>query len=376
MKVKGYIEGYYGKILNWNERISILKTLKDLNLNTYFYAPKEDIYQRLQWRKPYPKDWLVKFKNFCHIAHENKISVIYGISPGLDFNFKDSEKDYFFLINKINSLLDSGADNIALMFDDIIEIKEIKKNSLGERGYFHGLMAKKVSKILNKKNFFVVPEIYADEIYNNPEDYFTRFCQNLPLEIRLFLTGEQIVSKNLEFPKNLGKIPSLIKNEVIYWDNYYCNDYCPRRIFVGKWINRDRNLNLLLNGTGLIETDKLLLNLMKIGDNTKKWREALINHKVPKEFFNVSKFFDKPYFEKSFIEKIVIDKAKFLKSIDFLLWSWKEPISREWYPYIFGLKQDFLIYYKDFSTERVFKTQTHFSSKHINNSFIKNNEKS
>ena len=35
-----------------------------------------------------------------------------------------------------------------------------------------------------------------------------------------------------------------------------------------------------------------------------------------------------------------------------------------------------LIYYKDFSTERVFKTQTHFSSKHINNSFIKKNEKS
>ena len=27
-KIKGYIEGYYGKLLSWNEREEILKVLK------------------------------------------------------------------------------------------------------------------------------------------------------------------------------------------------------------------------------------------------------------------------------------------------------------------------------------------------------------
>ena len=46
----GYIEGYYGKLLSWKSRKLIVKSLIKNKMNTYFYAPKEDVFHRLYWR--------------------------------------------------------------------------------------------------------------------------------------------------------------------------------------------------------------------------------------------------------------------------------------------------------------------------------------
>ena len=48
----GYIEGYYGRLLSFAERGRILKQLKHLGMNSYFYAPKDDPYHRFNWRQP------------------------------------------------------------------------------------------------------------------------------------------------------------------------------------------------------------------------------------------------------------------------------------------------------------------------------------
>ena len=44
--IVGYIEGFYGKLLSWNDRINIVNCLSKNKMNTYFYAPKEDINHR------------------------------------------------------------------------------------------------------------------------------------------------------------------------------------------------------------------------------------------------------------------------------------------------------------------------------------------
>ena len=63
----GYIEGYYGKLLNWEDRVSIINKLHENNMNCYLYAPKEDIYHRFLWRQEFDNDWILQFKNFCKI---------------------------------------------------------------------------------------------------------------------------------------------------------------------------------------------------------------------------------------------------------------------------------------------------------------------
>ena len=47
-----------------------------------------------------------------------------------------------------------------------------------------------------------------------------------------------------------------------------------------------------------------------------------------------------------------------LESLDYLLWKWKGDLSREWYPLIFGLKQDLQINQKLLTSERIIKSQT------------------
>ena len=84
----GYIEGYYGKLLSWDNRKLIVKSLQKNNMNTYFYAPKEDENHRLNWREKYNLKWRKDFREFTKFSKTNNINVIAGIAPGLDFDFK------------------------------------------------------------------------------------------------------------------------------------------------------------------------------------------------------------------------------------------------------------------------------------------------
>ena len=38
----GYIEGYYGKLLEWQDRDRLLDGLEAVGMTSYFYAPKDD----------------------------------------------------------------------------------------------------------------------------------------------------------------------------------------------------------------------------------------------------------------------------------------------------------------------------------------------
>ena len=87
-KINGYIEGYYGKLLTWNDRKEIIKTLSLNKMNFYFYCPKEDIYHRSKWREAYDNQWLKNFNNFNKFASSKNVNILTGISPGLDFDFK------------------------------------------------------------------------------------------------------------------------------------------------------------------------------------------------------------------------------------------------------------------------------------------------
>ena len=117
----------------------------------------------------------------------------------------------------------------------------------------------------------------------------------------------------------------------------------------------------MINGTGLINTDLLILNIasgcLASKNKTEIWK-TIIKETVPKQFFNLITFFDKPVFNGEIkIEKLHIDKNIF-EDIDFLLWKWHSPISREWYPYILSLKQDLQILLNQFDKNRIMKTQT------------------
>ena len=178
------------------------------------------------------------------------------------------------------------------------------------------------------------------------------------------------------------------KHRVILWDNLYANDYCPRRLFVGAWRRRKNLQHVLLNPTGMINTDCLLLALMadgllQDGSNSDEsaildsWKKILVDHSVPDAFFHIAPYFDLPVFNPSvqFDSQIEsssdllpdssplslpdssVDTTIVRDAIEECLWRWKSPLSREWYAAIFGLKHDLLTHAGEHEAVRIRKTQ-------------------
>ena len=370
----GYIEGFYGRLLDWEDRKLIINSLSRNRMNTYLYAPKEDINHRFNWRAKYSSKWRKSFKKFTDYSKTKKINVIAGIAPGIDFDFKTlknnfnnhKNSDVNLLLKKAEQLLNDGAKAIALLLDDI---KDDFNKNYGDKmseGYSHGILANILSKELGV-NIFFVPRIYADELIFDAPNYLYDLSKVLNKNTRVFCSGKNVVSKTLE---KKCKIEELLSNEIIFWDNFYANDYCPRRLFVGPLIGRKGVKNLMINPTGLINTDLLILDIVAKTKDIKKpvniWLDILEQHDVPYIFNKIKNFFLKPDFGKNPNVKSYKKNDKHLFTLDFLLWSWKGKLSREWYPYLFGLKHDLQLNQSELSSERLVKTQTLPLAQHIN----------
>ena len=364
--ITGYIEGYYGRLLSWESRKLIIKSLSKNKMNTYFYAPKEDIYHRLLWREKYSKEWRLNFKNFIKFSKLNGIKVIAGIAPGLDFNFRElngisknnKQTDYQFLLKKATQLLEDGVSCIALMLDDIPNNFQNKFGFDISEGTYHAILANKLAKELGQSIFFV-PRIYADELIKDNPFYLRDLSKTLNPEIKIFYCGKNVVARTY---KNYEKIKKVLSNEIIIWDNFYAIDYCPRRFFIGPTLGRENLKNILINPTGLIRTDLLILDIFgksiveKISKN--KWENILSIHNVPEKFFKIKKYFLRPDFGLNPTVQSLRIKKEDIEIIDYLLWKWQGRLSREWYPFLFGLKHDLQINQKILTSERRIKTQT------------------
>jgi protein O-GlcNAcase/histone acetyltransferase len=354
--INGYIEGYYGRLLKWSERHAILKKLKDCKFNSYFYCPKEDLKHRLKWREAYESKWITAFKIFCKAGHKNNLNILIGISPGLDFNFDENNSDFKTLLNKTKILRSIGATHIVLMFDDIPQ-KETSSNKFSKsEGVLHADLANNLSKELNEI-ILVVPRVYSDELIDKGCIYLRDFNKTLNKNIPLFYCGKKIVSDTNK-KDELVKLQKLTSNRVIFWDNLYANDYCPKKIFLGPYLGRTNFDDTMINPTGLIKTDLFILDLINLSiqhkELTRAWIESLKKHKVPEEFLIISKYF----FPINFRKKIYKQKYNFNKDIealDFLLWKWKSSLSREWYQYMLILKQDLLLLNGNLNLKRITK---------------------
>ena len=372
--INGYIEGYYGQLLDWESRKLIIKSLSKNKMNTYFYAPKEDKNHRLNWRKKYKSEWRKSFRDFTKYSKKNNINVIAGIAPGLDFNFKNlnsasrknKNSDFNLLLNKAKQLIDDGATSIALLLDDIPDNFEKNFGNKVSEGSYHGILANKILETLGRTIYFV-PRIYADELIKDTPNYLFDLAKILNQDIRVFYCGKNVICKTI---KNSSKIKKILCNKIIYWDNYYANDYCPRRFFIGPYIGRTNLNNLMINLTGLIKTDLLILDIITNTINKelpiKSWAKTLNEHGVPLIFFKIKNFFLKPDFSSNPSLSKYEANSNHFEALEFLLWSWKGTLSREWYPYLFGLKHDLQLYQSKLTSERLIKTQTLPLAQYVN----------
>jgi len=313
--ITGYAEGYYGRLLSWQERSQLLVTLNRLGLNTYYYAPKEDPLHRLHWRTPYDAQWRSDFKAFCEHAKHLEINVVAGVAPGLDFDFShlpDGE-DFNHLLHKCRTLLADGADAISILMDDIDDDYEQHRGEYAFEGHAHAALSNATAQALGVPSIWVTPRVYADELIPESEDYLPHFVGTLDEQHTVVYCGSDVVSEHVDTRvqvslNNVAQQAGLCgvhSHRVIIWDNLYANDYCPRRLFIGPWQGRFGVQDVVLNPTGMPNTDALLLSVMartlsacqEEGSDAiarTVWKQVLREHDVPDAFFLLAPYFYHP----------------------------------------------------------------------------------
>ena len=380
MTTRGYIEGCYGRLLDWSERVQVLDALAGLGLNAYAYAPKEDARHRLRWREPYDAAWRTAFAAFCDAAASRSIDVIAGLAPGIDFDFgsavrapgrdhPDGPDDLERAAAKLAGLREDGATRLMLLLDDIDDDFASRAGTHASEGEAHAWLANRLGERLDA-SLIVVPRVYAGELVPASPAYLADFARTLDPRHAVSVCGTDVVVR--EVSRADCRLPGdVAARETLLWDNLYANDYCPRRLFVGPWSGRHGVDDVLLNATGWPATDRLQLGLMAAGladdaagrdaaareASARSVREA---HGVPAAFEQVARAFRHPVTNDRLGEPPVAlpASADVLGALDELLWRWKTPLSREWYPWLYGLRHDLLLAAGELAPDRVLKTQT------------------
>jgi len=118
MRYRGSIEGFYGTPWSHADRLDHLDYLGAHRMNTYQYAPKDDLYHREQWRDPYPADKLAELGQLIDRSRRNKVDFTFALSPGLSIRYTD-DTEFQALIAKFEALYTLGARAFNVPLDDI-----------------------------------------------------------------------------------------------------------------------------------------------------------------------------------------------------------------------------------------------------------------
>ena len=365
---KGYIEGFYGKLMNWEDRSYLLKTLSNLSLDFYIYGPKEDPFHRADWSAPYPKDTLIKFQGFKQEASKLGLRSYFALSPGVPSG-KNKQAEYKALKEKIKQLVNVGFDDFAIFFDDI---DSERNGNLGKR---HGEILNFVQEILNVKredSLIFCPTVYCDSFAKGPlvdSEYLKVLSEEIPVNLPMLWTGKEVVSETISDVDILA-LEDVIGNPVIIWDNYYANDYCPTNFFIGPHEGRNLSeesvIGLGINPTGLPITDSIILHQVEGSQETE---EILKQFGVPDCFNELIPFFRGPFNQDSSL--VDIEKVKSIKVLSTQLCiEWKSDLQLEWSPFLWTFFNDlnFLLKLKQSEDK---KELEHWASRRYSNPLLK-----
>ena len=243
-KKRGYIEGFYGPTWENSKRISVMKLMSAYGMNTYFYAPKDDVYHREKWRDLYPEKELVHLKKLFELACENYLDFHWTIGPGLTYKYT-SDEDFTLLINKIKSIYDIGVRNFGLLLDAIPWDFQYEddKNSFDSVVDAHIYLVNKTYNALKEIDDSIKLTVCPTQYSGNCNEYYiTKFGCNIPADVDIFWTGAEICSRVLTV-READEFTYATNHRPLYWDNYPVND-CEmfQEMHLGALIGRDKEL--------------------------------------------------------------------------------------------------------------------------------------
>ncbi len=347
MLKKGYIEGFYGRLMSLNDRTILLKKLSELSMDFYVYGPKEDPYHRSNWTSIYPKDKAVGLQNFKNEGERLGIRTYMALSPLISTS-DDLNKATKAVLKKIKQFKKLGFTDFAIFFDDV----DFERDD--DLASTHADILCAVNEFTEKENSLIFcPTVYCNKFAKgklSDSTYLKTLSKKVPESIPMLWTGKEVVSKAISDADILG-LKEVLNNPVIIWDNYYANDYCPRKLFIGDYQGRDFSENspmgIGINPTGLPITDSIILSQVEGSRSTK---DILRKNNVPDCFKEILPFFNGPFNKVPALEGLENIKS-LLKLSTPLCIDWKSELQLEWAPYLWNFFIDLNFLMKLYKSE-------------------------
>lgn len=253
--LSGVIEGFYGTPWTTSERLMVLDWMQAWRLNTYLYAPKDDLKQRLLWREDYTVDEAALLKDLIYACHERGIRFVYALSPGLDIAYaQNAELDT--LKRRMDQVRKLGGNHFALLFDDI---PDSMREEDSER---FGSFAKAQCHVVNElyrwiqetstgdSRVLFCPTPYCGRMQRaglGEEHYLEEIGDGLDQGIDVFWTGPEIISSEISV-EHVEALSKVLHRQPLIWDNLHANDYDGRRFYCGPYAGRPLELRQSVRG--------------------------------------------------------------------------------------------------------------------------------
>ena len=268
--LSGAIEGFYGQPWTHAERVALFDWLAAWGLNTYLYAPKDDLKHRALWREPYTDEESGALQRLIEACHARGLHFIFGLSPGLDIRY-GAEADRDRLRRRFDQLLTLGCRHFSLLFDDTSG-----RLDGGDADRWSSLAAAQ-SDVANgvftwirsrdrESRFVFCPTAYCGRMAQaglGGPDYLSTVGRDLLPEIDIFWTGPEIISREISLA-HARELGAMLRRKPIIWDNLHANDYDGRRFFCGPYSGRPLELRNEVNGLLSNPNNELPLNFVPL----------------------------------------------------------------------------------------------------------------
>jgi protein O-GlcNAcase/histone acetyltransferase len=223
-------------------------------LNTYVYAPKDDLKHRALWREAYSSGEAAELGEAVRACRRRSIRFVYALSPGLDIRFHD-DSELGRLRARFEQMLGLGCRDFALLFDDIPERTGLKGrrrwNSFASaQCHVANAMFRWTRERCRGGRFLFCPTVYCGRMKERGiggEDYLPTLGRELDPEIDVFWTGPEIISPEITVA-HVRELQPVLGRKPLIWDNLHANDYDGRRFYCGPYAGRPRDLRREVSG--------------------------------------------------------------------------------------------------------------------------------
>jgi hyaluronoglucosaminidase len=294
-RYRGVIFGPYGRPWTHEDRVSVLgwmgRPWRDSGrprMNIYIHAAKDDVYQRVRWRVPYPAPQMTEFIEEITLARAAGVEWVPNISPGVplipsaavpdglpsrDICFSCAS-DLNVLVAKLRPFAQAGVRTFMISFDDVQKVSTHLEDALayGVGNAAYGGMNADLLNRVRARLRTSFPGEPAVQVLTVPADYsgtaatayLKAFGRTLAADIPVMWTGTstvppEILAADAAAYSAAISTPASGPRKLVVWDNFPVNDYNGNifssaglptnfKLNVGPYKGRGADLTAVLDG--------------------------------------------------------------------------------------------------------------------------------